>query len=608
MNDSATAGFPTHLHPRLLAELAARGFAEPTPVQREVIDEKRRGRDLLVSSQTGSGKTVAFGLAAADAVLELVDDSGRLPHVARNQPPRILVVAPTRELALQVQRELSWLYAGLGARVASCVGGVDVHRERRALYAGAHVVVGTPGRLVDHLTRKSLDLSAVRVVILDEADEMLDMGFRDELEAILQACPACAPAGSRRTLLFSATVPPGIAELARKYQHDAERVAATPATAHQDIEVRAHLVATDEREHAVVNVLRFHEPARAMVFVALRETVTRLQARLVERGFAAVGLSGELSQAERTRALSALREGRARVLVATDVAARGLDLPEVSLVVHADVAHDPVTMTHRNGRTGRAGRKGLAVILAVPASQRAAELQLMAIGSRATWSPLPSAPEVRSADQQRLFARVAEEIGFLDEEDRAVGAQLVETHGAAELAALLVRTLRQSLPQPEEVKASLALRPEQARGKKPWRPKGRFGKPPPRRGDFDDRPAPQRDGFADRPPHRGPDRAPDREPNRPSSRGSERRSDGGPSRGPSRGPHRGSERGSEGNSGRSPDRSPDRSPQRREERREDRRDDRRGPPPRRDGPGARRSGPPRGGEGSPKRQRREEPR
>ena len=490
--DAAPAGFPGHLHPALLDALAKRGFAEPTPVQRAVVDADHGTRDLLVSSQTGSGKTVAFGLAASQALVKALDGKPRL-RTERGQKPLVLVVAPTRELALQVQRELSWLYAPLGARVTSCVGGVDFHKERNALDAGVHVVVGTPGRLVDHLTRKSLDLSALACVVLDEADEMLKMGFRDELEAILSACPPSPPEGTRRTLLFSATLPADIVALAKKYQRDAHRISATHAAAHQDIEVKVHLVDVDEREAAVVNVLRFYEPARALVFVALRETVTRLAARLAERGFAAVALSGELSQAERTRALSSLREGRARVLVCTDVAARGLDLPDVSLVVHADVANDPVSMTHRNGRTGRAGRKGLAVILSVPHKQRTAELQLMSIGSRAAWTPLPSEADVRAADRARLTARVADDVGIVDDDDRAFGTELLAAWGADNVAALLARALRQSLPQPEEVERSLRIVPQQRgpRRQGGFAPRGRFGDRGPRPR-FDDQRGPPR--------------------------------------------------------------------------------------------------------------------
>src|SRR5438552_2058330 len=276
----------------LASALAARGYETPTPVQEAVQSAEARGRDLMVSARTGSGKTVAFGLAVAEQLLPL-------PKAGK---PLCLVVAPTRELAHQVARELGWLYSG--ARVAACVGGADVGAELRALKAGVHMVVGTPGRLCVHLERGSLQLGALRALVLDEADEMLDLGFRDELERLLGAAPP-----ERRTLLFSATIPPEIERLARKYTRDALRIAANPpAQAHADIEVKAHLVAPREREHAVVNALRFHDAPAAIVFCATREGVNHLTQSLIERGFPAVPLSGELSQAERPRALHAPRD------------------------------------------------------------------------------------------------------------------------------------------------------------------------------------------------------------------------------------------------------------------------------------------------------------
>lgn len=269
----------------LAAALQARGYETPTPVQEAVQQEDVRGRDLLVSARTGSGKTVAFGLAVAPELL----DGGALPKAGK---PLCLVVAPTRELAHQVAGELQWLYAG--ARVATCVGGADVGQELRALKSGAQIVVGTPGRLVDHLERGSLSLGSLRALVLDEADEMLDLGFRDELERILAGAPK-----ERRTLLFSATIPAGIEQLARKYSKNAVRIAANPAAqAHADIEIKAHIVAPREREHAVVNALRFHDAPAAIVFCATREGVNHLNQSLLERGFAAVALSGELTQAE----------------------------------------------------------------------------------------------------------------------------------------------------------------------------------------------------------------------------------------------------------------------------------------------------------------------
>ncbi|HEY0838699.1 MAG TPA: DEAD/DEAH box helicase, partial [Vulgatibacter sp.] len=428
------------IHPSFHQALAARGFDEATPVQEAVLAEGARDRDLLVSSRTGSGKTLAFGLAIGAALVERL-------AADRDDRPLALVVAPTRELALQVQRELQWLYGPAGARVASCVGGMDFRREQRALQEGAQLVVGTPGRLCDHLERRTLDLSGLQAVILDEADEMLDMGFREELERILQDAPK-----ERRTLLFSATLPREIDELARRYQKDAVRIAATsPEAAHQDIEYRAHLVAGREIELAVVNTLRFHDAPRALVFCATRDGVSRLSASLAERGFEAVALSGELTQAERTRALKALRDGRAKVLVATDVAARGLDLPEVALVIHADLPVDAQVMQHRSGRTGRAGRKGVSVVLSPVGKRRIAERLLKMSKVRPDWTPLPSLEEIRALDQERLHRELAAAGQEPAPEDLEVARRLLEGRPAEELVAGLVKAQRAGWPAPEDL-------------------------------------------------------------------------------------------------------------------------------------------------------------
>ena len=273
--------------PTGLAEaLAQRGYDAPTPVQAAVLEPEAHGRDLVVSAQTGSGKTVAFGLAFAAQVL---GEDGR---VNPSDAPSALVIAPTRELALQVSRELAWLYQKAGARIATCVGGMNPSQERRVLKSGATIVVGTPGRLRDHLERGALDLSALAAVVLDEADEMLDMGFREELEEILDATP-----NTRRTLLFSATMPRPIEALAKRYQRNALRIATTGAErGHGDIAYQAVTVSPSEIENAVVNLLRFHEAETAILFCATRDKVRHLHATLQERGFAAVALSGEHSQ------------------------------------------------------------------------------------------------------------------------------------------------------------------------------------------------------------------------------------------------------------------------------------------------------------------------
>lgn len=429
--------------------LEARGYAEPTPVQAAVLEAATAGRDLLVSAQTGSGKTVAFGLAFAP---QLLPEEGA-ERIGPPGPPLALAIAPTRELALQVRNELAWLYAETGARVTACVGGTDMRAERRALDAGTHIVVGTPGRLRDHLERGSLDLSALRVVVLDEADEMLDMGFRDELEAILDAAPA-----ERRSLLFSATIPKEIAALAKRYQKDALRIAATTEGGqHGDIEYRAVAVAPREAERALVNVLRWYDQ-RAIVFCSTRAAVARLHGNLTERGFNAVALSGELTQAERNRALQALRDQRAQVCVATDVAARGIDLPDLGLVVHAELPRDRDTLQHRSGRTGRAGKKGTAVLLVPYTRRRLAERMLAAARVQASWGPPPSAEEIRARDSEKLLAQAGEAAEAVAGEAEAIalGRRLLETQGAEAVAAALVRALGAALPAPEELEPAEA--------------------------------------------------------------------------------------------------------------------------------------------------------
>ncbi len=430
-------------HPRLHASLAdalaARGYETLTPVQDAVLGEEAGGRDLVVSAKTGSGKTVAFGLAMGAELLE----ADRLPYAVA---PLALVIAPTRELAIQVSRELEWLYASAGGRVVTCVGGMDPMKERRALQGGAHVVVGTPGRLRDHLERGALDLSALRVAVLDEADEMLDMGFREELEEILDATPQ-----GRRTLLFSATMPRPIVALAKRYQTDALRIeTAGGEESHGDIAYQAVAVSPTDVEHAVVNLLRFHEAETAIVFCATREAVRRLHASLVERGFGAVALSGEHSQSERNHALQALRDGRARVCVATDVAARGIDLPSVSLVIHAELPRDAEGLQHRSGRTGRAGRKGTAVLIVPYTRRKRVEGMLRGARIAAEWIQTPSPTDIGNRDRERLMATLSTPVD-LDDGDRDLAAQLMGELAPEAIAAALVRALRRDLPAPEDI-------------------------------------------------------------------------------------------------------------------------------------------------------------
>ncbi|MET4444783.1 ATP-dependent RNA helicase DeaD [Bradyrhizobium sp. GM2.2] len=430
--------FPTMSAP-LARALAERNYDRPTPVQLAVLTDEAADRDLLVSAQTGSGKTLAYGLAMAK---DLLGDAERFERAGA---PLALIVAPTRELALQVHRELAWLYEHASGRVVSCVGGMDPRREQRELAAGAHIVVGTPGRLCDHLRRGRLDISELKVVVLDEADEMLNLGFREDMEFILKTTP-----DTRRTLMFSATFPRGIVALAKQYQQRAFRIeVAGDEGGHADIEYRAIRIAPGDAEHAVVNVLRFYEAPSALVFCSTRDGVRHLQAALLERGFSVVALSGELTQNERTTALQSLRDGRSRVCVATDVAARGIDLPSLDLVIHADLPNDAEVMQHRSGRTGRAGRKGTSVMLVPPVRRRRAEMLLNVSGIDAVWGTAPQPDEIRKLDHERM-----KDVLFTEEttaDDLALAQALLAERSAEEIAASLARLYRARLPSPEDI-------------------------------------------------------------------------------------------------------------------------------------------------------------
>ena len=428
------------LAPAMAKALEKRGYATLTPVQIAVSDPTLGNADALVSAQTGSGKTVAFGLAIAPTLL--AGDE----RFSRAEAPLALVIAPTRELAMQVNRELEWLYELTGAVMATCVGGMDMRSERRTLDRGAHIIVGTPGRLRDHITRGNLDLSSIRAVVLDEADEMLDLGFRDDLEFILEAAPE-----DRRTLMFSATVPKEIAALAKNYQRDAKRIStAAEREQHVDIEYRALLTAPADRENAIINALRYYDAQNALVFCSTRAAVNHLTARFNNRGFSVVALSGELSQNERTHALQAMRDGRARVCIATDVAARGIDLPNLELVVHADLPTNPDTLLHRSGRTGRAGRKGVSALIVPLNARRKAERLLQMANLTAVWATPPSAEDILRRDDERLLADPML-TDTINEEEIATIDALVERFDAKQLAAAVARYFKAGRSAPEDL-------------------------------------------------------------------------------------------------------------------------------------------------------------
>src|SRR5262245_17080141 len=416
------AGVPAELH----GALRARGFLRLTPVQEALAAADDGERDLRISSHTGSGKTVALGYALCRG---LVDASRR--------GPTTLIVVPTRELAAQVCEELGWLFADLAGVVCDVVtGGTNLARERMRLRKKPAVLVGTPGRLLDHLREGALDLASVRQLVLDEADQMLDLGFKDELDGILAALPQ-----QRRTHLVSATFPRAVQELADRFQRDALLIKGhAHDQAHADIEHVALRIHAREHYGALVNLLLLAGDERTLVFVRTREDTTSLADKLAADGFAALPLNGDLAQAQRTRTLAAFRNGTIRALIATDVAARGLDIQDVTTVVHVDPPIDTATYTHRSGRTGRAGQKGRSVMLVLKSHEGRTRRIYAQAKVTPTWLFPPgqgavAARRLTRAEQHAATAIAGHVVG---EAERAVAAHLLADRDPEEVVGALL--------------------------------------------------------------------------------------------------------------------------------------------------------------------------
>jgi ATP-dependent RNA helicase DeaD len=396
--------FASILGPALTGALEQRGFERLTTVQEAVLDPALAGRDLRITSQTGSGKTVAIGIAVRELVAGAVKDAKeRSKSDGASRGPRVLVVAPTRELARQVEEELRWFFAALGARVASVTGGASYRDERRALADSPAVIVGTPGRLLDHLNRGGIDPSALGAVVLDEADRMLDLGFREDLEAILKYAPE-----GHRTHLISATFPRGVQALADRVQTEPAHVQGTPlGAANADIDHVVHLVDPYERVDDMVNLLLQYPDEQRLVFARTRVDVARIARELANSGFAVSSISGEMEQPERNRALADFKRGKLRVLVATDVAARGIDVQDITRVIHAEPPDDADSYTHRSGRTGRAGRKGQSAVLSSPSALGKTTMLLRRARVTFRIEPIPTADDIRRGGEDRVVAELS---------------------------------------------------------------------------------------------------------------------------------------------------------------------------------------------------------
>jgi ATP-dependent RNA helicase DeaD len=399
MPDAPTSFAELPLRRELLDALARLGYEEPTPIQYEAIPPLVEGRDLLGQAATGTGKTAAFALPLLQ---RLEDDRGR-------SAPAALILVPTRELAVQVSEAIHKYGEGLGARVLPIYGGQPIVRQLRALERGVDVVVATPGRALDHIRRRTLRLDALQAVVLDEADEMLDMGFAEEIEAILADVPE-----SRQAVLFSATMPPRIDQIARRHLRDPVRIemgrAASAAGEAPRVRQSAYVVQRAHKPAALGRVLDVEAPAAAIVFCRTRAEVDQLTQTLNGRGYRAEALHGGMGQEQRDRVMGRLRSGTTELLVATDVAARGLDIDQLTHVVNYDVPAAPDSYVHRIGRVGRAGRAGVAITLAEPREHRMLKAIERQTGQRIAIEKVPTVADLRARRLELTRAALEENL------------------------------------------------------------------------------------------------------------------------------------------------------------------------------------------------------
>ena len=428
--DALTTFADLRLRPELLAVLSTLGYEEPTPIQSQAIPLLLEGRDLLGQAATGTGKTAAFALP----ILQALPDASE-----RGRDPRALVLVPTRELAIQVSEAIHRYGRDLGARVLPIYGGQPIFRQLRALENGVDIVIATPGRAVDHIGRGTLRLGSLSVVVLDEADEMLDMGFADELEEILRATPR-----DRQTVLFSATLPRRIDAIARRHQRDPARIDLSRETSSTGeaplVRQNAYIVARAHKASALGRILDVESPAAAIVFCRTRAEVDSLTESLKGRGYRAEALHGGMDQPQRDRVMARLRNETAELLVATDVAARGLDIDHLTHVINFDVPSAPDAYTHRVGRVGRAGREGVAITLAEPREHHMLKSIERVTGQRITVRTLPTLADLRARRLDVTSAALRESL-LADDLDafRVVVEKLADEFDIIEVALAAVK-------------------------------------------------------------------------------------------------------------------------------------------------------------------------
>ena len=418
------------LDPRLLTALTALGYEEPTPIQQQSIPPLLKGRDVLAQAATGTGKTAAFALPILHAIAN---------DPSKGTDPVALILVPTRELAMQLAEAVHRYGKSIGVRVLPVYGGASMESQLRSLKRGVDVVVATPGRALDHVNRKSLRLESLRTLVLDEADEMLDMGFAEDLEAILAATPS-----DRQTALFSATLPPRIVTIAAKHLENPVRIAiareTTAAGKMPKVRQTAYVVARGHKRAALGRVLDLESPTAALVFCRTRIEVDDLTESLKGRGLRVEALHGGISQSERDRVMKKLRAGTLELVVATDVAARGLDIGHLSHVVNYDVPSSPDVYVHRIGRTGRAGREGVAITLAEPREHWQLKNIERATKQKIEVSSVPTVADLRAKRLELTRASLRESLlaGGLDGY-RVIVESLAEEFDPLDVAAAAVK-------------------------------------------------------------------------------------------------------------------------------------------------------------------------
>ena len=424
-----------------------KGFNNLTEIQNLVLNKKNLGKDLLVTSETGSGKTLAYCLGIEENILNKVLD--------QVSSPLGLIIAPTRELAIQVYQEAKSLYKEENIKIVTTIGGMDIKKERQNLSKNFHLLVGTPGRINDHLRRNNLNLKNLSVLVLDEADEILDLGFKDDLDRIVNEIPIKA-----RTLMFSATLPNKVISLANKYQNKPIKIESINKNKpHADILYESYFLNKRDIENAIFNLVRYYDKKNIIIFCATRTSVNHIYTRLQNRGVNTVSLSGALNQEERFKALQLMKNERCRICVATDVAARGIDLVNLDIVVHADLPRNSEGLLHRSGRTGRAGKKGTSILFFSPNEVNHYERLIAKAGVSPKIKKFFTRNDIENKDQDLILEGIIDN-SEIDSFEEKLLEKIANKYSLKEVAKAYIKLFKNKLIPIEDVE-EISLKPNE---------------------------------------------------------------------------------------------------------------------------------------------------